>query len=270
MFRRSIFVFIIVACCGYAHSDEDGDEYVGIASCVVQVNSIAKENCYKLVIRDDPDNRLEAYLHISLLYISKSDFDSALHYMSEYVDEYKEEPHAYATLGLIHKELDNLEEALESVNVAIDSGIDHPFIYSLRGEIYFELNEYEKAIADFTIELQFDSASSEIYILRGDSYRMLGRYQEALSDYRSAIEKYGDAPLISDEGHELEYFSPGEVKAYIKQMEVLREMHLNVYDLIDRIYKEAVTRNSVAAEELEEAFQRITRDMPSRNLPDDN
>jgi tetratricopeptide (TPR) repeat protein len=158
------------------------------------------------------DTKLWNLLHLAETFHLQKDYQSALNYYTDVIDEIKpEDPEdlrsvpksltyilswAYAHRGLTYHELSSFIQALDDFNMAIcyssrGGESRYSWAYAHRAETKFYMGKYADAKEDFDKAIYYNNKYSWAYAHRGMVYRFIGgvnNYQNAVKDFSRAVE----------------------------------------------------------------------------------
>jgi tetratricopeptide (TPR) repeat protein len=128
------------------------------------------------------DGRAKAYYNRGTAYYKKTNFDSAIQYLSMSIALEPKAPDAYFNRGLSYRRQHKNDEALSDFSKAIDLNQTQAGYYFERCNVLIVKNDLKGAIADCSEALRLSLDDSTGYLMRGVAHLLRGDLDEALAD----------------------------------------------------------------------------------------
>lgn len=120
-----------------------------LIALLIDANQIAEAQTeLKLVVQNHPDNDW-GYSQLALLAYKQKDYDAALQWVEEGLDNVPKSLPLQEILTLVQQKLGRWKESVESIHQALEYKPNHPSFLTYQGVSYLHLGEQEKAKESF-------------------------------------------------------------------------------------------------------------------------
>ncbi len=128
----------------------------------------------------------EALGSLGAEYLLQKNYDMALQYLNQAVNENTSYYKSYYNRGLVYAQLNRMKDALNDFTKAIELN-RYPKAYVARANVYYALNDYSRSITDVQTVLKTEPSNVKAIYTLANCYDNLNQLDNALPYYNKAI-----------------------------------------------------------------------------------
>jgi len=175
--------------------------YFHIALLVFPVSVLSSLQCTSAPLSKSGELdtcRANFWMELSLLDISKQEFENAKDHLSIVLSCDPNFKNAYKYRGYVYYKLEQYSKAQQDLSLAILSASNDTTSYLLRGRINSRLGRFPEAIDDYSQVLRLDRSYIVARFERAKCYYTLGRFQDAISDLNIMMSRSVNSAEVFD------------------------------------------------------------------------